>query len=51
MQFTVQIEKKITLLSLKWQKFLPFADGKNVAISNAFDMIDKTSSEFLALIT
>ena len=24
----------ITLFTLKWQKFLPFADGKNFAISN-----------------
>ena len=32
--FTSQIEKTITLFTLKWQKFLPFADGKNFAISN-----------------
>ena len=31
---TTQIEKRITLFAFKWQKFLPFADGKKVAISN-----------------
>ena len=35
-----------SFFNFKWQKFLPFADGKNLPfqMENTFHMIDKTSS-------